>query len=636
MPFALEQGFGGKPVIFLESRRRKEMEDLILRHGGRPIGAPVLEEVPLESQEHLFTFFEAWRRGDFDCVLFLTGVGVENLWKALQKRYSTDEIRKVFESRFKLARGPKPARALNLLGAPAQLEVPEPNTWKEVLTCLENHNLLSGARLAVQEYGTTPVELYRAFVEKDVRVLYRVPVYQWKLPSELPFFPSLLELLQKERGFLLITSGVQIHNLLEAAERLHQKDLLQTALKSWKIASIGPVATQALREHGFEPLLEPSHPKMGFLVKETAEKAALFFPSSDFLSVPDSSQTFETALFLQALKKLPTPRPPVWIMRQAGRYLPSYRRLRAGLSFSAFCASPDLCAQAAVEAQQALQTDAAIVFWDLPLLLDALGFPVTYPEGKGPFLPHPLRSTREVEQLEPSRVAENLKSLSETVVRTRRSLPSDIPLIGFCGAPWTLAAYLLEGKSSRTFPKLWAFAASEEKAFRELLEKLAVACQAALELQIACGVQAVQLFDTWAGTVSAPFYRNFLAPSVQALLSAVRGKAPTIYFAAEAAHLLPEFARLRTDAISVDARANLQEASTLLSAFALQGNFPPQLLAAGDVQTVRKETQKMLQEIQGRPGYIANLGHGILPDTPLENVHAFLETIRSFPWDEKT
>jgi uroporphyrinogen decarboxylase len=335
--------------------------------------------------------------------------------------------------------------------------------------------------------------------------------------------------------------------------------------------------------------------------------------------------------FLRACRQIPVDRPPVWIMRQAGRYLPEYRALRERVDFLTLCRTPELAVEASLQPLRRFALDAAIIFSDIMIPLQALGCPLTF--DPGPRLAEPIRTRAQIEGLEARPMAEAVPFVGEAVALLARELDGRVPVIGFCGAPFTLAAYLIEGHGggSDGFPSARAMLYQDPDSFRLLLDRLALAMADYLALQIHAGAAAVQLFDTWAGVLSTEEYRAFALPAVQRLLAALEpGAVPVIYFAAGGGHFLEDAAATGADVLGVCWRTPLDQARRRTRGrVALQGNLDPCVLLASP-ETVRERTRAVLAAGRaGGGGHILNLGHGILPSTPLESVRVMLETVVS-------
>jgi len=273
----LNRGFAGLRVLSLESRRAEEIVRLIANQGGIPTVAPAMREVPLGSNQEALDFASGLFEGRFDVIIFLTGVGTRLLARVVETVYAREQFVAALKRVTVVARGPKPVAALRELGVPVTLAVPEPNTWREVLAALDQRAeslALSGQGVAVQEYGVSGRELLAGLAERGALVT-RVPVYQWALPEDTaPLRAAVEALVRGEMDVVLFTSSQQADHLLEIAGELKLEAALRQAFSRILIASIGPVTSERLRQHGLDPDLEPSHGKMGFLVKETAEQSA--------------------------------------------------------------------------------------------------------------------------------------------------------------------------------------------------------------------------------------------------------------------------------------------------------------------------------------------------------------------------
>jgi uroporphyrinogen decarboxylase len=315
-------------------------------------------------------------------------------------------------------------------------------------------------------------------------------------------------------------------------------------------------------------------------------------------------------------------------MRQAGRYMKEYRDLRAKVGFLELCRDPDLVAEVTVHAATRLGVDAAILFSDLLLPLEAFGRTLEYESGEGPQVTPALRDPADVARL-PEPDVETLSYVFDAVARTRRALPAHLPLIGFAGAPYTLASYLIEGGGSAHYRHTKGFMYAAPDAWDALLHRLTSLCIAYLERQIAAGAQVVQIFDSWVGSLSPEDYRRHVLPHVTRLVAAVRGRAPVILFGTQTTALLEALAGTRPAAVGVDWRIDLLDAWERIGETAIMGNLDPAVLFAPRDEVVRR-TRALLSRAGGRPGWVFNLGHGILPHTPVDNVLALIETIRSW------
>ena len=330
-------------------------------------------------------------------------------------------------------------------------------------------------------------------------------------------------------------------------------------------------------------------------------------------------------LFLNTCRGVRGPRPPVWLMRQAGRYLPEYREVRTKVDFLTLCKTPELAAKVTLQPIDRLGVDAAILFSDILVPAMAMGLAVEF--NPGPVLAKPLRSAADAAALPLPEIEQEAPYVFETIRIVRRELAGRVPLIGFAAAPFTLAAYLVEGEGSRTFGRWKRMLYAAHEVADAILEKVTATTIAYVTAQVRAGAQAIQLFDSWAGLVSAEDYARFSLPYVKRVLDAVRAEGvPTIYFALDAAHAAAAVRTCGADVLGVDWRVRLNEGG---GTFVLQGNLDPCALLT-DPLTVKRRTLTMLKEGAALPGHIANLGHGILPETPLDNAIAFVETVKCF------
>jgi len=312
------------------------------------------------------------------------------------------------------------------------------------------------------------------------------------------------------------------------------------------------------------------------------------------------------------------------MMRQAGRYLSEYREIRARHSFLEVCKTPDLAVEISLQPFRLLGVDAVIAFSDILIPAEAMGLRLEIGDG-GPNLPNPVRSKADVEKLRLFDPERETGFLPEAIRRIVESVGPTVPVLGFAAAPWTLACYMVEGKTKEGFATAKSFLYHEPKAFRDLLHRIAQATIPYLQAQIAAGAAAVQLFDTWCGELDLQDYVDFALPAIQELIAGLSTSVPVIYYTKASNHLLPAVARSGAGVLSVDWRADLAELRKALGPkIALQGNLDPAVLL-GPPQKIREQTLATLLSLAGR-GHILNLGHGILQNTPVENARLFIET----------
>lgn len=331
-------------------------------------------------------------------------------------------------------------------------------------------------------------------------------------------------------------------------------------------------------------------------------------------------------LFLKAVRRENVSRRPLWIMRQAGRYLPEYREFRKQHSFKELAGEAELAAEVTLMPLKRYPLDAAIVFADIMSPMPALG--IEFDFDPGPVVANPIRDAAGIAKLRTPEPDEIAPEVIEALKLTRAALPASTALLGFCGAPWTLAAYLVEGKGAKDFPTLRAFAAAEPKLLDALLGKLSTLMAEYLLLQAKAGADAVQIFDSWAGLLSLASWEKLIRPHLTSLLEAVgRAGIPRILFLQNAPHLMDAYASLPAEVLGVDWRIDLPALQQRYPQRAVQGNLEPAILTAGAAAT-RAAADELLATTAPR-GHIVNLGHGILPQTPLASVTALVEAVHS-------
>ncbi|MEZ4705475.1 MAG: uroporphyrinogen decarboxylase [Bdellovibrionota bacterium] len=343
------------------------------------------------------------------------------------------------------------------------------------------------------------------------------------------------------------------------------------------------------------------------------------------------STTVENSSMMKALRKEQTASKPVWLMRQAGRYMKEYRDLRKKVDFLTLCKSPELVSHVTCEAQEKIDADAAIIFADILLITESLGFNLAYSAGEGPVL------TSEHDSLfstlkRPSReqIFDQYHYVAMGIEKTRSSLPENIPLIGFAGAPFTVSAYMIEGGKTKTnFQKTIDLASKQPTAWNHLMDVLVASTIDYLHMQIEHGADVLQLFDSWVGVLTPTQFDQWIKPHVSAILNAIPSHVPVIYFGAKTAHLLENIKHLPCQAFGISDEIDIQSAWAKVDHAPIQGNLNPEILLT-DWKTIEKETIKILDATKNKPGHIFNLGHGILPQTPVEHVIDLIQLIHGY------
>ena len=779
--------FLGLRVISFESRRAAEMRALIERHGGVAISAPSMRENPNPSHDEAFAFAEALFAGRIDAVILLTGVGTRMLIETLTgttapvaagaalapatagggsgRACDRDELLAALAKVPLICRGPKPVAVLREFGLKPAIEVPEPNTWQDLLKTLDARWPVTGKCVAVQEYGVTNQRLLDGLSQRGALVM-RVPVYQWALPLDLaPLRAAIDAIIAEQADVAMFTSATQVFHLFEVAKKdgkaLHLVDAFRFAL----IASIGPVASETIVEHGLKPDYEPDSPHMASLVRETARRSRdllekkrtaarhsidtnhwkrvdmrwpgvpspltegvaesarpdeggahdhgatqrdgaisvaagsdphpsplpkrergpeqstvanlqseISSPNSEISNPKSEIRNPESSVFLQACRREPVPYTPIWLMRQAGRYQREYRDVRAGVSMLELCRSSELCAEVTLMAVDRLGVDAAIIFSDILTVVEPLGFSLDFVKGDGPVIHNPYRERSDVARLRSADAAE-LGYVYEAIAKTRRALRPDIALIGFCGAPFTVASYIIEGGKSKEYALTKTMMRRDAVSWHALMDKLVDLEIGYLRGQIDAGADAVQIFDSWVGSLSPDDFREHVMPHVKRLIEGVRSQetgirrqdqgtearrhegpkgpsnpqsairnpqspsnpkseirnpkspVPIIYFGTGNASLLPLMKECGCDVVGIDWRVDLADTwRSLGHDTAIMGNLDPTVLYCSPTE-IRAQAKRILDKAANRPGHIFNLGHGILPDMSPENVTELVDAV---------
>jgi uroporphyrinogen decarboxylase len=326
----------------------------------------------------------------------------------------------------------------------------------------------------------------------------------------------------------------------------------------------------------------------------------------------------DTSVFMRACRREPVPYTPIWLMRQAGRYMAEYRAVRAKASMLELCKTPGLVAEVTTFARRRIHADAAILFADLLLVVEPLGLKLTFEAGEGPVIDPPVRDAAAVDALREVDPLE-LQYVYDAVRATRAALETEIPLIGFAGAPFTVGSYLIEGRGSRHFERTKALMYGDEGAWHALMEKIVRAQVGYLNAQVEAGCQALQVFDSWVGALSPADYRRYVHRHTKQLIDGITPGVPVIHFGTGTGALLADMQSAGGSVIGLDWRVELESAWRGLGEVAVMGNLDP-LTLLGPVPVMEREAQRILEEAEGRPGHVFNLGHGILPNTPVDHV----------------
>ena len=330
---------------------------------------------------------------------------------------------------------------------------------------------------------------------------------------------------------------------------------------------------------------------------------------------------------MRACRREAVPYTPIWLMRQAGRYMPEYRAVRAKTSFLELCKTPSLAAEVTVTAAERLDVDAAIIFADILLILEPMGVDLEFAHGEGPVIHNPVRHASDVDRLRQLEDVSALEFVNEAIRQTRRALKPNVPLIGFSGAPFTLASYLTEGGGSKNYVHTKRLMYNDRGAWHAMMSLIAAGLVKYLNAQIDAGAQAIQIFDSWVGALSPDDYREFVLPHTRTVIQNIKPGVPVLHFGTGTAALLELMRAAGGDVIGLDWRVRLDDGWRRVGYdVAVMGNLDPVALFA-ERDVLLAQAKRILDQADGRAGHIFNLGHGILPETPVENVIALVEFV---------
>ncbi|HSU90587.1 MAG TPA: uroporphyrinogen decarboxylase, partial [Sporolactobacillaceae bacterium] len=399
---------------------------------------------------------------------------------------------------------------------------------------------------------------------------------------------------------------------------------------------------EQIRAYGLTVDFEAEHSKLGHLVKEAAARAPAILAAkrnpTRHIEVAGSPKPARAAALnadrsaladhpmMKACRREAAGYTPIWLMRQAGRYMPEYRRVRDRHGFLEMCRRPELAAEVTVTAVDRLKVDAAIIFADILLPLIPMEVGLHYESGDGPVIDRPIRTAADLERI-PAIDPDALSFVGESIKLVHSALGATTPLIGFAGAPFTLASYLIEGGASRQYQTTKTFMYTQPETWHRLMEMLARTTADYLKMQIAAGADIVQIFDSWVGSLGPDDYRRFVLPHTSSVIAAIPADVPVIHFGTVTGNLLELMREAGGDVIGLDWRVDLADAwARLHHDVAVQGNLDPIALFA-DVGEIRSRARAILDQAGGRPGHIFNLGHGILPETPVDHVIALVDAV---------
>jgi uroporphyrinogen decarboxylase len=627
---------GKKILVTRATEKGEEFARLIEAKGGIPVLAPTIEITDPDSWEPCDRAILGLHI--YGGLIFTSANGVEYFMKRLRSRGhpKQEDLTAELRSKTILAVGEKTREALRRNGVGVTM-VPERftavNLAREVDPALIHRKLFLFIR------GNKGADVFTEAFSQLGGSVDSIIVYNTRIPRGEAIDAVRTLLRSGEIDIATFTSPSTFENF---SELFSQPDFLEFT-KSLTIAAIGPVTGEAIAERGLDVHIEAGESTIESLLAGIEE---YFSAASGHRRPPARGRKHNVAstrarqsilkkgerssLLVSACFRRPTGRTPVWIMRQAGRYLPEYRAVRAKVDFLTLCKTPELAAEVTIQPVDIIGVDAAIIFSDILVVPEAMGMELVVEEGKGgPRFPSPIKTPGDIGKLREPDPNVHLKFVMDALALTRKNLKERVPLIGFSGSPWTLAAYMVDGHGAKDFPAIRKMMAEDPGMVHTLLGKLASSVAAYLSAQIEAGAQVVQIFDTWGGILPKEEFLEYSLQYIEQIIAEVRtGGAPVIVFCKDCGHSLEEIADSGCNVVGLDASTDIGNAGRRIGGrVALQGNMKPEMLYES-AEAIRAEVRLILEKFGHRPGHVFNLGHGIHPDVPVDHVITFVKAVK--------
>ena len=589
---------------------------------------PVTDAESQSSQRSEFAnFVGELITGGIDTVLLMTASGTRSLIEIATATTDRERFLNGLQDSQLISGSAATTHTLAESSLTPALKVDALPGWRKTLLWLESNIDLSHKRIAI-ESTLQDSGLFAGLESRGVRVRRIKPHASWPTAE----INQLSNGSNGETLVLLVTSATAANALCNT---LVASRLTNSSLDRQIVVACGDETADVLIQNGIKvefvadpkPVAAAEQLAARYELLVTRNQKLIMNMSGPNAPSNDTNAPWYDSPFMKACRGEPSDVTPVWMMRQAGRYMQEYREVRAKVSFLDLCANPQLCSEVMCTAVSRLGVDAAIIFSDLLPMLVPMGCDLEFVKGDGPVIHNPVRSAADIDRIKPLESNDELQFVMETVTQTRADLPADMPLIGFSGAPFTLASYMIEGGSSRNYAHAKALMFGDRGAWNELMQRLSDSIVIYLKGQIDAGAQCVQLFDSWAGCLNVQHYREFVLPFVQQIIASLPKEVPVINFGTGNPSLLPLYADTAASVVGIDWRVRLDEAwETVGHDRAVQGNLDPTILLT-DPATIRKHVKDVLDQAAGRPGHIFNLGHGILPQTPVDNAIALVDAV---------
>lgn len=625
-------------LISFEARLKLKVEKLLEGNSFTVQSAPLIKEVALELNDKILDFYHQLKNQEFDALILLTGVATRSFIKTLSQKFEREEILQTLAKQQIIVRGPKPEKVCQIFKLPILYKVPKPNTWREIVASLKTRHLISGKKIAILHYGKINEEFTQDLTNEGAKY-ESLLVYRWELPDDLePVKSAIKKILAGKTNGLIFTSAQQVVHLFELVKQQNCELEFRRALLSTVVFSIGPICSERLIKYQVDVDCEVFPNTLDHLVEVIKEKAASLWLQKQnkfiekqavWLNQPltDPKKIEQNPLNLMLAGKKPQ-RIPIWLMRQAGRYMAEYQTIRQNTDFVSLCLNPELVAKATLSAIERLGLDAAIIFSDILIVARPMGFSLHYDEGVGPVIDNPLHGPKEFEKIKKENLIQELEPVAQAIQLTRKNLAPQIPLLGFSAAPFTLASYLIEGGSSKHFLKTKKFIHNQPKLWHDLMQFLTEALFDLLVMQIKKGCQLVQVFDSWCGVLDPQDFEKYCYPYLKNLVQKLsQNNIQTIVYGSFSQAQLKQI-DVDNITLSLSWQIDLEWAHQKLNKnLAFQGNLDPALLFCKPESFLPK-VKNILTILKKRKNSIFNLGHGILPKTPLANVMELIDFVR--------
>ena len=582
--------------------------------------------------------------GDIDIVVFMTGAGTRAVLSAALKLVPRQRFLDGLSDIKIFAGSTAAARILREHDVVVGVDVAERSTelgnadWRNMLMAIDAQGSVVRQNVAIEK-SSDSTSLFSGLESRGARLTPLVP-FEFKPPRIPAVAIDLFERIDAgEFHGVLFGDPDKTADFIALAGKLGRVRLTKHLLDDHLVVCHGPGGSDSaelLRDVGFsvDYMTEAATPvdlaaslADNFQTIQKQKRIIRVNMSGPATSPSDPQAPWYNNPFMKACRGEPTDVTPIWMMRQAGRYMAEYREVRDKVSFLDLCANPQLCSEVMCTAVNRLGVDAAIIFSDLLPILVPMGCDLEFVKGDGPVIHNPVRTNEDIDRIKPLESNEELQFVMDTVRQTRNDLPADMPLIGFSGAPFTLASYMIEGGSSRNYHNTKKIMYGDPAAWQVVMQKLTDSISLYIAGQVEAGAQCIQLFDSWAGCLSYEDYKQYVHPYVKSIIASVPSAVPVINFATGNPALLPLLADTAAAVVGIDWRVRLDSAwETVGHDRAVQGNLDPTVLLT-DPKEIRRQAKIVLDQAGGRAGHIFNLGHGILPMTPVDNAISLVDAV---------